>query len=350
MLGPFTSVVPANGTMDGAAVKTVEGRLCLVTGASSGIGAEIARELADRGAHLLLTGRDEERLAAVARALRREGRPDPVVVVADLASPQGVQMVLDGVGDRAVDVLVNNAGFATYGEHAGLAADREVELVGVNCGAVVALTRAVLPGMLARGSGGVLNISSTIAFQAAPGQATYGASKAFVLSYSEALAEEVRGTGVTVTALCPGPTQSGFLQAMGAQEAGTSLIYRRSTRADRVARAGVVALLAGRVVKVVGASNAVLAQSARTAPRPALRRISARLLRPAKAPISVTNEVFVAASRNVVWQALADVASWPLWYAACMWTRDVRPGPLRVGDTFRPAAAQRLAPDRPLGC
>lgn len=313
---------------------TLEDRLCLVTGASSGIGAEIARELADRGAHLLLTGRDRHRLDEVARALHREGRPAPRTVVADLSTGEGVQEVLAGVGDRPVEVLVNNAGFATYGEHATLPADREAALIAVNCTAVVALTRALLPGMLARGSGGVLNVASTIAFQAAPRQATYGASKAFVLSYTEALAEELRGTDLSVTVLCPGPTQSGFLQAMGSREAGTSLIYRRATPADRVARKGVDALLAGRVVKVVGVSNAVLTQSGRTAPRAVLRRVSGRLLRPEEAAISVSDEVLVAAPPEAVWEAMADVASWPEWYRACRWTRDVDPGVRGVGDTF----------------
>ncbi len=114
-----------------------------------------------------------------------------------------------------VDLLVNNAGFATFGTHPGLDPRAETGVIAVNCTALAALTRAVLPAMLERGRGFVLNIASTIAFQLAPGQATYGASKAFVLSYSEALAEELRGTGVRVAVLCPGPTDTVFLGAMG---------------------------------------------------------------------------------------------------------------------------------------
>ena len=149
--------------------------------------------------------------------------------------------------------------------------------------ALVALTRAVLPGMLERRRGFVLNTASTIAFQPAPGQATYGASKAFVLSYSEALAEELRGTGVRVAAICPGATDTAFLGAMGAPVAATSAIYRRHGSAAHVADAAVRMLDGRRVVKVPGLMNAVMAQAGRLAPRPVLRRLTGRLLAPCQA-------------------------------------------------------------------
>jgi hypothetical protein len=268
--------------------------LTVVTGASSGIGAEIARRLAARGARLLLTGRDAGRLRTVADSLD-PAAPAAELVAADLADPAGAEAVVGAIGDRPVGLLVNNAGFATFGPHAGLDPRAETGVVAVNCTALVALTRAVLPGMLERGRGFVLNIASTIAFQPAPGQATYGASKAFVLSYSEALAEELRGTGVRVAVLCPGPTDTAFLGATGRpEEAATSAVYRRRDSAARVAAAAVRMLDGHRVVMVVGLKNSVVAQAGRLTPRPVMRRISGRMLRPRPAPITAVNETAVA--------------------------------------------------------
>jgi short-subunit dehydrogenase len=260
--------------------------LTVVTGASSGIGTEIARRLAARGARLLLTGRDVERLRMVADSLD-PAAPAAEVMVADLADPAGVEAVVAAIGDRPVDLLVNNAGFATFGPHAGLDPRVETKVLAVNCTAVVALTRAVLPGMLERRRGFVLNIASTIAFQPAPGQATYGASKAFVLSYSEALAEELRDTSVRVAVLCPGPTETAFLSRTGRpEEAATSAVYRRHGSAARVAAQAMRMLDGHRVVLVVGWMNSVVAQAGRLTPRPLMRRISGRLLRPHPAPIT----------------------------------------------------------------
>jgi len=260
--------------------------LTVVTGASSGIGAEITRQLAARGARLLLTGRDAGRLRTVADSLG-PAAPTAELVPADLADPAGVEAVVAAIGDRPVDLLVNDAGFATFGPHAGLDPRAETNLIAVNCTALAALTRAVLPSMLERGRGSVLNIASTIAFQPAPGQATYGASKAFVLSYSEALAEEVRGTGVRVAVLCPGPTNTAFLSATGQpQEAATTAVYRRRDSAAQVAAAAMRLLDGHRVVMVVGLRNSLLAQAGRLTPRPLMRRISGRMLRPRPAPVT----------------------------------------------------------------
>jgi len=137
------------------------------------------------------------------------------VVVGDLGTDAGIDALVTHLDGREIDVLVNNAGFGTYGPFAEIDAGREHELVAVNVDALVRLTHAVLPGMLARGRGGILNVASTIAFQPGTYQATYGASKAFVLSLSQALWAETRGAGVTVTALCPGPTRTGFVDALG---------------------------------------------------------------------------------------------------------------------------------------
>lgn len=307
--------------------------LTVVTGASSGIGAEIARRLAGRGARLLLTGRDAGRLGAVASSLD-PAAPAPELVPADLADPAGIATIVAAIGDRAVDLLVNNAGFATYGPHAELDPRAETEVIAVNCTALVALTRAVLPGMLERRRGFVLNTASTVAFQPAPWQASYGASKAFVLSYSEALAEELRDTGVRVAAICPGPTDTAFFAAMGHPEAATSAIYRRHDSAAHVAHVAVRMLDSHRVVKVVGLPNSVMAQAGRLIPRPVMRRLTGRLLRPSTPSITALNEITVAAPVHAVWALLADASRWPQWYAACRWVRSSTRGPLPVGATF----------------
>jgi short-subunit dehydrogenase len=173
----------------------------VVTGASSGLGAIFADQLAHRGLSLVLAGRDQARLSAVAQRVGQNVE----LLVGDLGTDAGVEALVAHLDGREIDVLVNNAGFGTYGPFAELDAAREHELLAVNVDALVRLTHAVLPGMVARRRGGVLNIASTIAFQPGPYQATYGASKAFVLSLSHALWAETRGSGVTVTALCPGP-------------------------------------------------------------------------------------------------------------------------------------------------
>jgi len=215
-----------------------QGRWALVTGASSGLGRGLAAGLGDRGMSLVLTGRDEARLDETAQQIRRAAPSVKVeTAAADLSSRSGVSALLDHVGDRPIEVLVNNAGFGSYGPFARADPDREAGEVAVDVRTVVTLARAYLPGMLARGSGGILNVASTIAFQPAPYQAVYGASKAFVLSFSQALWAEARGAGVAVTALCPGPTRTGFVGALGA-DVGHTAIYRRLGDPEPVIKAG----------------------------------------------------------------------------------------------------------------
>ena len=191
----------------------------VVTGASSGLGAIFADQLAQRGMPLVLARRDRARLEQVQHRVREAHDVDVELVVGDLGTPAGVDDLISALGGRAIGVLVNNAGFGTYGKLAEIDAERDHELVAVNVDALVRLNHAVLPGMLDRGRGGILNVASTIAFQPAPYQATYGASKAFVLSFSQALWAETRGTGVKVTALCPGATRTGFVDALDADVA-----------------------------------------------------------------------------------------------------------------------------------
>ncbi len=252
----------------------------VITGASSGFGAIFADLLAKRGLSLLLAGRDESRLDAVARWVRQTVPGiDVELVVGDLGTGPGIDALVARLEGRTVQLLVNNAGFGTYGPFSELDAGREHELVAVNVDAVVRLTHAVLPGMLARGRGGILNVASTIAFQPGTYQATYGASKAFVLSLSQALWAETRGSGVTVTALCPGATRTGFVDALGSDVSHTA-IYRRLAAPEPVVAAGLRALDLGRAVAVPGWRNRIGASAGRISPGWLSALISARLLRP----------------------------------------------------------------------
>jgi short-subunit dehydrogenase len=230
----------------------------VVTGASSGLGALFAEKLAQRGLPLVLAGRDEARLAEVRQRVQRVA-PDIEVelVVGDLGARGGVESLVAALDGRVIDVLVNNAGFGTYGRLEEVDPERDHDLIAVNVDALVRLTHAVLPGMLARGRGRILNVASTIAFQPAPYQATYGASKAFVLSFSQALWAETRGTGVTVTALAPGPTRTGFVDALDADVSQTA-IYKRLASPEPVVAAGLRALDRGRPVVVPGLRNRLM--------------------------------------------------------------------------------------------
>jgi short-subunit dehydrogenase len=248
----------------------------VITGASSGLGAIFADQLAKRGYSLVLAGRDEARLKAVAE--RVGGNAE--LVVGDLGTDQGIDDLIAHLANREIDVLVNNAGFGTYGPFAEVDAEREHELVAVNVDALVRLTHAVLPGMLARGRGGILNVASTIAFQPGPYQATYGASKAFVLSLTQALWAETRGTGVTVTALCPGPTRTGFVDALGSDVSHTA-VYRHLAAPEPVVAAGLRALDRGRAVVVPGWRLRVMATGGRLMPGWLSALVGARMLQPA---------------------------------------------------------------------
>jgi uncharacterized protein len=253
----------------------------VITGASSGLGAIFAAQLAQRGHSLVLAGRNEARLEQVRR---RIGKNTPVeLVVGDLGTDAGIEDLIARLDGRTIDVLVNNAGFGTYGRFAEIDAGREHELVAVNVDALVRLSHAVLPGMLARGRGGVLNVASTAAFQPAAYEAAYGASKAFVLSFSQALWAETRGSGVTVTALCPGPTETGFVDALGTDVSHTA-IFRRLAAPEPVVAAGLRALDRGRAAVIPGWRNRVMATGGRLAPGWMGALISGRMLRPADAP------------------------------------------------------------------
>jgi uncharacterized protein len=236
-------------------------RACLVTGASSGIGAEIARQLAARGHGLVLVARREEALSAVASEVAAAHGVRAEVLAADLTDDAARRALPERVSSLGltVDVLVNNAGFGLNGPVAGTDESRQVALVRTNVEAVVSLCCLFVPGMTERRRGGILNVASTAAFQPMPGSASYAASKAFVLSYSEALRAEVRPFGVGVTALCPGPVPTEFNEVAGItaedERAAPKFMWRS---AAAVARAGIDGLAAGRPVVVPGMPNRVL--------------------------------------------------------------------------------------------
>lgn len=247
-------------------------RRALVTGASAGLGEEFARQLGARGTDLVLVARREDRLEALAAHLRAGGR-DVEVLVADLATDEGQSRVEARLQDTAqpVDLLVNNAGFGAYGDVADLSVETQLRMVEVNVLAVTRLARAALPGMTARRRGGVINLASTAAFQPNPHAAVYGATKAYVLSLSQALHEEVAGDGVRVLALCPGVTPTEFQEVA---DIAVPLPDAVLTSPAQVVAAGLRAFARRRAVEVPGLANRVAAAASSTGPAVLSRRIS----------------------------------------------------------------------------
>lgn len=244
----------------------------LITGASSGIGHELARVFAQRGYDLVLVARGREQLLYVAGQLREQADVTVHVIVKDLARPAAAEELVAELrgSSLAIDVLVNNAGVGAYGPFADTPLPAMIELMHVNMATLTQLTRLLLPDMIQRKSGKVLNVASTAAFQPGPLMAVYYASKAYVLSLSEALADEVAGSGVTVTALCPGPTRSAFQQRAGVQH--TRLMSGRIMDAASVARIGYDGLMQGRPVVIPGLRNRLLVLAVRLVPRSVVTR------------------------------------------------------------------------------
>ena len=255
-------------------------RTALVTGASAGIGVELARELAARGHGLTLVARREDRLRELADDLGARHGVRVEVVPTDLADLEDRRALIEAVAERGleIDVLVNNAGFSTMGAVAASDPDREVAMVRTDVEAVVHLCSLVVPGMVDRHCGAVLNVASTASFQPLPGQAGYGGSKAFVLSYTQAMSVELRRTGVTATALCPGPVETEFAEAAGidVKEAGAALPDIMWVSAAEVAAAGIDGLDAGRPVVIPGVANRAVAGVAKVIPRRLLLPILAK--------------------------------------------------------------------------
>jgi uncharacterized protein len=256
------------------------GKWALVTGASAGIGKALAEELAAGGANLVLTARRRERLEDLARTLSAAHKVRVEFFAADLAEPAAVEKILafTRAKDIQIDLLVNNAGFGNYGEFANSAVARQLEMIQVNCSAVVNLTHAFVPAMIERRSGDILIVSSTAAFQAVPYISTYAATKAFDLYFAEGLAEELKRHGIRVCALCPGSTESEFHQVANQNHLRSSHTRRESAAA--VAQKGLHALAAGKSYVISGFGNYLGAQVQRLVPRHVVTSIAARLFRP----------------------------------------------------------------------
>jgi short-subunit dehydrogenase len=250
----------------------------LVTGASSGIGAEFARVLAEHGHNLVLVARRTRELEELARSLEERYRVTATVISADLSAADSPQTVYSEVRKRGIDidVLVNNAGFNVYGPFIETDRGNEMRMIQVNLVAVVALTKLFARDMVQRGSGRILNLGSTGSFAPAPLDSLYAASKAFVLSFSEAISEELKSTGVTVTVLCPGPTNTEFAARAGMSD--TKIFSGRLMTAQQVASIGYRALIRGQTTVVAGLANQLQVWSMRFAPRALVARIGKSLM------------------------------------------------------------------------
>ncbi|MDQ5858985.1 MAG: SDR family oxidoreductase [Acidobacteriota bacterium] len=252
--------------------------LALVTGASSGIGRELARNAAKDRFDVVLVARRRERMQELADELSARYGVTVEIVAADLAAPGSAKAVFTAASARtgSVDVLVNNAGLGVHGLFAETPLERELETIRVNVLALTELTKYCVPGMIERGRGRILNVASTASFQPGPLMAVYYATKAYVLSFTEALAEELTGTGVTATALCPGPTLTEFQERAGF---GDVPLFRGPLVWDAasVARVGWDGAKRGKHVVIPGFANRVLALGARLSPRRLSTKIARRL-------------------------------------------------------------------------
>jgi short-subunit dehydrogenase len=255
-----------------------KGKWALVTGASAGIGKALAEELAAGGANLVLTARRRDRLDELSERLRAKFQIQSEIFPADLSKPSAPQEIFNFTQEKGitVDVLVNNAGFGQFGELTTVEPQRLLDMVQVNCTAVLHLTRLFLPPMIARRRGDVLIVASTASFQAVPYISTYAATKVFDLYLAEGLAEEMKPHGIRVCALCPGTTESEFHAVAG----HPSHSKGRQETAEKVAKTGLRALAAGKSYVISGLGNYLGAHGERLVPRRFVTRVAAKLFRP----------------------------------------------------------------------
>jgi short-subunit dehydrogenase len=244
-------------------------KIALITGASAGLGAEFARQLSRRGEALVLVARRKDRIEALAKEL---GNARAVAIDLSKANSAAKLMADVKANGETVDLLVNNAGFGLIGRFADLDAKRERQMIDLNAGTLTDLCRAVAPEMVKRKSGGILNVASTAAFQPGPKMAVYFATKAFVLSLSEALHEELKPHGIKVSCLCPGPTRTEFGAVAGF--GGNGLFDRVAMESPEVVAAGLRGLDRNQAVLVPGWTNKLTAVSGRFAPRSVVRKIA----------------------------------------------------------------------------
>jgi len=244
-------------------------KVALITGASAGLGVEFARQLSKRGHRLVLAARRKDRLEALAKEL---GNARAIAIdLSKSGSAAKLLADLEAAGEQ-VEILVNNAGFGLIGRFAELDAKRERQMIDLNVGTLTDLCRAVAPALIKRKSGGIINVASTAAFQPGPNMAVYFATKAYVLSFTEALHEELKPHGVQVSALCPGPTRTEFGEVAGF--GGNGMFDRVAMESPEVVAAGLDGLDRNRAVVVPGLANKIGALSTRFAPRSVVRRIA----------------------------------------------------------------------------
>jgi short-subunit dehydrogenase len=255
------------------------GKWALITGASAGIGVAFAKELAFGGTKLVLTARRKDRLEALAQQLTATYKVQTEVFPADLADSNAPEKLFAFTQEKGIeiDLLINNAGFGQYGEFPSVEKQRLLDMVQVNCTAVVHLTRLYLPEMIARRRGDVLVLASTASFQAVPYISTYAATKAFDLLFAEGLAEEMRPYGIRVCALCPGSTESEFHAVSGQEK-----FKRKAETAEKVARTGLKALAAGKSYVISGLGNYLGAHGERLVPRRLVTKVAAGMFKPEK--------------------------------------------------------------------
>lgn len=241
-------------------------KIALITGASSGIGLEFARLFAKDGVNLVLVARSGKKLSEIKSALEKSFGIQVTTVAKDLSEANAAQALIQDLANTDIDYLVNNAGFGDFGEFVNSSWEKDARMIQLNVTTLVHLTKLVLKGMVARKSGKILNVASTAAFQPGPLMSVYYASKAFVLMFSEGIARELKGSGVSVTALCPGPTESGFQDAAAMQE--SKLVKgKKMPSAREVAEYGYKAMQKGKRVVIHGFTNKLLAFSIRFLPR-----------------------------------------------------------------------------------
>jgi uncharacterized protein len=257
------------------------GSTALITGASAGIGAEIARLLAERGHGVFLVARRDDRLREIAEELRARFGVRAELEAADMTDPDGRDRVAAAIEEHglAVEILVNNAGFGGHETFVGTPRERHIQMVRVNVEAVVDLSARYLPAMIERGRGAVINLASTAAFQPMPGNAVYAATKAFVLSYGEAVHHELKGSGVTMTTVCPGPVKTEFAEVAGiegAEERTPGVIW---TSPEEIAAHALTAADRGKRAIVPGALNRATSLAGQLSPRSLALPIADRVWR-----------------------------------------------------------------------
>lgn len=247
-------------------------RTALITGASSGIGSDLAEVFASQGHNLVLTARRQDKLQALATQLAQKYQIKASVVVADLTDPQAPPKLFQQLQNTPIDILVNNAGYGIYGLFTDTDINEELAMIQLNITALTHLTKLFVPGMVARKYGKIMNVASTAAFQPGPLMAVYYATKAYVLSFSEALGNELQDQGVTVTALCPGPTKSEF-QVRADMEKSKLVAGKSIMDSMTVAKIGYEGLMKGKPVVITGGLNKLFANGVRFMPRRAVTKI-----------------------------------------------------------------------------